>query len=886
MKRVALALLAGLFLLLVAAWLAVSAPFLGQFRAGLAQRALDASGSNVKIEGPLNVDLGKQVHFSAENIGIGDGQGVVRMAKVEADLPLADLLHRLIDPSNIVVTGTSVTLVRDPQGNLIGLEKHAPTDAPGKTLTPDTVLAALGGKSVRLVDTRVSLQDQASNFTFDAKWDELDLLGDSSSGTIDLKGQGTLNGQPMAVSASVPKNAPIMANLTSGATTLSFTGAEGSSGLDGGIHGQFSAESTDLSQTLALLQLMPVLKGNASAKATLGQAAGGDLSLTGIDVAATLDSGQSAQISGSIGNLRELDDAQIAIDLLAYPEGKEPPPAQLWKDLRLTSVKMELSGPLKGQTHRSMSIATNGFKINTAGIGPAPIQLKQISRGAGGELIIGSASLQVGPAGAPWLTAEGSIGNLLQLSGVAIDGKLALPISTIVGAGNKKLPAELGSFSGAFKLSGAIEALSLTDIKIATQDSDLWSLGMTGSIGSLLPLEGVDLKMDTSIKTAAMLKVLGKTPVNLAPLEFHSKLASVDKSGTIAVQLAMIMAESNLSLDLTANNRGVGPVLRGTATSNQIRMADLQQGLNAAKEIAAAFRGNAPTSAASTRPQTRSRKAASQDDVEGISIQMVDEDRILRYGEMDIKIKIDKFAGKTMTKGIDAQLVVKNGKASLGPLKFAYDKNQFDIEASIDAIKAPKILHLKGSTTGWNLADIMKSLRVKYAATGTIDANFNISGDRTSLAKFMNTLDGTATLHMKNGSIATSLLDLAGLGVVPWLFSKDRKDKFAAITCLRAPMEFKNGVVSSKEAVVETPEVQLVAFGSINIPQRTINVAGQPRPVGKPLTRSPWPFTLSGSLTKPKLKVKDGPSRLRRVDGANKMPAKRVACVPDILQLK
>ena len=110
--------------------------------------------------------------------------------------------------------------------------------------------------------------------------------------------------------------------------------------------------------------------------------------------------------------------------------------------------------------------------------------------------------------------------------------------------------------------------------------------------------------------------------------------------------------------------------------------------------------------------------------------------------------------------------------------------------------------------------------------------------------------------------------------------------KRQTITCLRAPLEFKNGVVSSKEAVIETPEVQLVAYGNIDIPRRTINVAGQPRPVGKPLKRSPWPFTLSGSLTHPKVKVKDGPSKVRRVDGATQMPAKRKPCVPDILQLK
>ena len=41
--------------------------------------------------------------------------------------------------------------------------------------------------------------------------------------------------------------------------------------------------------------------------------------------------------------------------------------------------RQALSGPLKGDTHRSMKIVTNGFEVNTAGVGPAPVRLSEIS---------------------------------------------------------------------------------------------------------------------------------------------------------------------------------------------------------------------------------------------------------------------------------------------------------------------------------------------------------------------------------------------------------------------------------------------------------------------------------------------------------------------------
>ena len=65
-----------------------------------------------------------------------------------------------------------------------------------------------------------------------------------------------------------------------------------------------------------------------------------------------------------------------------------------------------------------------------------------------------------------------------------------------------------------------------------------------------------------------------------------------------------------------------------------------------------------------------------------------------------------------------------------------------------------------------------------------------------------------------------------------------------------------------------------------------MDISGQPRKIGEPLSRSPWPFTAKGSMAKPKIKVKDGPRRMKRSDGADTMPAKRKACVPDILQLQ
>lgn len=881
MRRVILTLAAGVILPVLAGWMLVSAPFLGQMRASLVQSQLDKAGGGVTIAGPVTVRLGRVVHVRAEALSLDAPGGGIRMAKAEADLLLSDLLHGRLAPTNIVLTGAAASLVRDEQGNLAGKTMLRSADKVGIIPLPDldTILVALAGRAVRLVDTHVRFEDRLSNFIFDARLPTLVLQGDGGSGSSTLRGTGTLNGQPLDLAASLATDGALSATLKSGATTLSFAGAVGANGGAGGLSGQISAQSADLAQSLRILQLQPALKGQASAAATLAGTAQGNLALTGIEASAVLESGQTARVSGSLGNLRTLDGADLAIDIRLFSPGQEPPPALLLKDLRLTSVRLSLAGPLRGDTRRRMTIATNGFQVNTADVGPAPVRILGLTRGPAGELVIRKLSTEIGPVDAPWFSLEGQVGNLLNLSALSLDGRVAFPISAIAGAGATNLPTALGSLGGQFRVSGSVDRLSLTDISLAAQGTALWSLDVSGSVASVLPLDGVDLTMDASFQTAPLLTAFGKEPIDLAPLDLHLTAASTDSAGTVAGKLSMRMAKSNVVVDLSANNRGPGPVLKGSITSTLIRLHDLRDGLLAATDILGDIRGTAPSAASRTQP-------VAQNAVQDITIGLFDKDQLLRLGSVDIAIRFSDITGESTLRGVDADLVVGKGKASLGPLKVTFDGGHFDLLATVDTITDPSTVQLKGSGGGWDFGEVMRLMRVKIPVTGTIDAEFDISGAHDSVAQFISTLDGTTTLRVRNGTIATSLLDLAGLGMVPWLFSKDRRDKEAAITCLNAPLKFRNGVATTQDAVVETPDVQLVASGSVNIPQRRLSISGQPRPIGKPLARSPWPFTLSGPLSHPEVKLKDGPSRLRRADGAKTMPSKRVACIPDILQLK
>jgi hypothetical protein len=145
-------------------------------------------------------------------------------------------------------------------------------------------------------------------------------------------------------------------------------------------------------------------------------------------------------------------------------------------------------------------------------------------------------------------------------------------------------------------------------------------------------------------------------------------------------------------------------------------------------------------------------------------------------------------------------------------------------------------------------------------------------------------MSGEATVEMKNGRVSSSLIDLAGLGVLPWLFSAEMRRGYTDIVCMRAPLKISQGRVSTNAAVLETRRVQLVGSGSVDFRRDYVSFRADPRPVGQPLARSAWPFQVSGPLSAPTVKVAE--RRAWRAAEPLAMTANRVPCVPDVAQLK
>nr|WP_245223498.1 AsmA-like C-terminal region-containing protein [Ruegeria sp. HKCCSP346] len=525
-----------------------------------------------------------------------------------------------------------------------------------------------------------------------------------------------------------------------------------------------------------------------------------------------------------------------------------------------------------------MVIKTNGFTLDTSGEGPPPIKFSELSRTPEGALKVGNINLRIGNPADPFIILNGSVDDALQLQGISAEGLVDIPASSLISPELLGPDDQLGRFSGDFHLNGDINQLSLTNLDGKTSDTDVWNLEVHGTVENVLKFEDLDLAIDVAVPSGAdLLQALSleRVETGQARLEINLVSEGTDWNASANVEVADSILQIMADLDDATSD----PVLQGSIESDLIMIDQIRTIIQAAAQLRK-LGGPNPE-----EKEPKKEDEGNQGALRDVTLKPIGRSILLSGMDMDVDVDLRHIEGAKGISSLQSEVTLNKNALKAGPLKFEYGGAHFDVSGQIDLSNDTHLLTLTGKAGGWQLDEILHSLNFKKGASGTIYADFSVTGGTDSVKHFANSMSGNATVSMRDGSIETQLLDLAGLGVLPWVFTKE-KQKVAPIVCLRAPISISNGSISTKQTTLETDHVQVVVFGGVNVAGKVLDLNLQPRKIGEPLSKSPWPVTLKGPLAKPKIKVKDGPKRLKRSDGADKMPARRQLCVPDILQLQ
>ncbi len=867
------------FVAVVVAWLFLSSALFSSFRTTFVENLISKKlGQDVLIEDEVRLGFGRQLQVSAAGLvlpgAIKTEANLAAIDKLEFKISARDLWNSKLSLSKLSISGVHLNLITDKDGVGNWQSTSQTGTKAGDPAKPANLSVAgiLTDHEIDLTDVTVLYQNDLNGLGLDLQLPELNLKRDTETDVVTAVGAGSLNGEKFDLNASIPADDPFQVAVNFEQIAIAAEEVP----QENGLQVNTTIEVAELGQLLDILKLNRVLEGSGSISATF-KSIDGVARIDDLAVLTELDGGQSLSLTGQIGELGNPEDVSLTTRIRLYPEDAEPAPAASRYDLKLIAVDMVIDSVPGQVPQRQMVIETNGFTLDTSGEGPPPIKFSELSRTPEGALSVGNINLRIGNPADPFIILNGSVEDALQLQGILADGLMDIPASSLISPELLGPDDQLGRFSGNFHLNGDINQLSLTNLDGQTSETELWNLEVHGSVKNVLKFENLDLAIQVEVPSGAdLLEALSLERVETGQANFEIGLASegTDWDANAKVKVADSVLQIVADLDDATSD----PVLQGSIESDLIKIDQIRTIVQATAQLRK-IGGPEPDE------EDVIEESGDTSPLRDVTLKPIGRSILLSGMDMDVDVDLRHIEGAKGISSLQSELTLNENELKAGPLNFEYGGAHFDVSGQMDLSNDAHLLTLTGKAGGWQLDEILHNLNFKKGASGTIYADFSVTGGTDSPKHFANSMNGNATVSMRDGSIETQLLDLAGLGVLPWVFTKE-KQKIAPIICLRAPISISNGNISTKQTTLETDHVQVVVFGGVNVAGKVLDLNLQPRKIGEPLSKSPWPVTLKGPLAKPKIKVKDGPKRLKRSDGADKMPAKRKLCVPDILQLQ
>jgi uncharacterized protein involved in outer membrane biogenesis len=162
-------------------------------------------------------------------------------------------------------------------------------------------------------------------------------------------------------------------------------------------------------------------------------------------------------------------------------------------------------------------------------------------------------------------------------------------------------------------------------------------------------------------------------------------------------------------------------------------------------------------------------------------------------------------------------------------------------------------LHIK--VTNSNLGDLFKQLETDVPLEGRLDALVDVRAEGTTLKMLGATLGGQTDLAVEHGRIGSALLDLVALDFQSWLFSKALRRGYTKVECFVARLKGDSGREKVELLVLDTPNVQVLGQGEIDLRNQTINIKFDPKSKKMRFVSLTTPFSIKGPLADPSINV-------------------------------
>jgi hypothetical protein len=224
--------------------------------------------------------------------------------------------------------------------------------------------------------------------------------------------------------------------------------------------------------------------------------------------------------------------------------------------------------------------------------------------------------------------------------------------------------------------------------------------------------------------------------------------------------------------------------------------------------------------------------------------------------------EVDYSAGSIKSRdfplrGLDTHISLQGGVLNLKPLAFALSQGKLSGSLKIDARK-----DIPTSTVDARVTDIHAENFIKSndkPLSGVLEARAVLTGTGNSVHATASNASGTFTAVVPSGGMRHSLAEWTGVDVLTALslnLSGDNSN--TNLRCAVASFDARQGVLTSRQIVIDTDPVRVDGSGSINMRDETLDMRLQGKPKNFQLMRLRAPITVTGPWAHPSLGVKGG----------------------------
>nr|WP_315216284.1 AsmA family protein [uncultured Duganella sp.] len=393
---------------------------------------------------------------------------------------------------------------------------------------------------------------------------------------------------------------------------------------------------------------------------------------------------------------------------------------------------------------------------------------------------------------------------------------------------HSKFPVQANAMLGKNKI--AIEG-TLTDPR-ALAGIDL-SLSLAGaSMADLYPLTGVLLPETPAYATKGRLG--GRNEGGVWSWTYR------DFTGTVGA--------SDLHGTLSYSPRKPRPLLTGTLTSNQLRLADLGPTIGA--------ESNADKVARDKKPNQPAGKALP-----------VEQFNTAKWDALDADVK---FTGKKLVRthdipleDIETRIRMKNKVLTLTPLNFGMAGGNVTSNITLDGGKNPIQAQIKLAARHLKIRQLFPKLQAMQASVGEVNGDAALAGTGNSVSAMLATASGELGATVSEGSVSKFVLEAAGLNIANAVFVKLFGDKQVQLNCVASDFVVEKGQAQTRRFVVDTDEAVIDVTGSIDLASERLNLDVKPKTKGVRIISLRTPLYARGTFANPDIGVAKGPLALK-----------------------